>query len=929
MKKATEWKRWAREEKVRKDGAEPGHHEEILKQGASRVRARTELDNIEEEKRRTKLGERTKKGRLQPPTLSECLGKEGLRRLRPDDGVFTVEVHHGGFFCGLGRNSDEEGAAICEYSDCESIDDLDFNDSDYDFDDDDCLFDENVDVAVANDLVGKKRKQYFPKGEDDVPDEDELQRFDEPKYNCKYYNPATDKDNHVFKLGMVFPSAKDFRKALAMYVVNERHQVKKTWNNSTRVEAQCCEGCPWKIIATKDSRYNALFSVKTFNDVHDCERVWDVKEMTHPFLTDKFIEEFRINEKLSLKGFAEKVQIKYNMEPSRFKLARARLAALKKVHGDEVAQFSYLWDYGEELRRANPGTSYYLKSVGNSFSCMYISLDAMKRGWLRGCRPIICLDGTHIKTKFGGQLLTAVGIDPNDCIYPIAMAIVEVECYSSWLWFLSTFKNDLNIVNTSPFTIMSDKQKGLIKAVLELFPDSEHRFCVRHLHQNMSQLHKGEVVKNHVWACARSTNVAKWTENMEKFKDECPEAHAWLEEMPPNTWCRALFSDFPKCDILLNNSCEVFNRWILEARELPVLSMLERIICQIMTRNYEKEKEGRETWTGLICPKIKKKLDKNSDLAALYTPKPAGARVFKVGSSPKTIYIVELNLRSCTCKRWQLTGIPCAHAIACLRHEKIKLEKLVADCYSIQTFMKAYGTHVRSVRDRKEWKKLNGPEVKPPYYEKVVGRPRKNRRKAPEEKQNGTKLSKAGVQMHCSYCREADHNKAGCELLEADEATQQGDAAAATRKSTRKRKKTAKAQQNEEDNVDSVQKPNRRKRRTCYEQVSQPNPTREPTIIDEHGDADVPAIREHIVHVDLDPARDPTNLQDSMVSILANEEPSVVITDYEPIPEESTFVAEHREYIPVRAGLTTATSAGYAILRGKQKTRGKLEIAMF
>jgi hypothetical protein len=67
---------------------------------------------------------------------------------------------------------------------------------------------------------------------------------------------------------------------------------------------------------------------------------------------------------------------------------------------------------------------------------------------------------------------------------------------------------------------------------------------------------------------------------------------------------------------------------------------------------------------------------------------------------------------------------------------------------------------------------LNGPEVKPPYYEKVVGRPRKNRRKAPEEKQNGTKLSKAGVQMHCSYCGEADHNKAGCELLEADEATQ-------------------------------------------------------------------------------------------------------------------------------------------------------------
>jgi hypothetical protein len=56
-------------------------------------------------------------------------------------------------------------------------------------------------------------------------------------------------------------------------------------------------------------------------------------------------------------------------------------------------------------------------------------------------------------------MLTAVGIDGNDCIYPLAMGIVEVECTSSWEWFLTTLKEDLNITNTSPFTIMSDKQK--------------------------------------------------------------------------------------------------------------------------------------------------------------------------------------------------------------------------------------------------------------------------------------------------------------------------------------------------------------------------------------------------------------------------------------------------------------------------------------
>jgi hypothetical protein len=75
---------------------------------------------------------------------------------------------------------------------------------------------------------------------------------------------------------------------------------------------------------------------------------------------------------------------------------------------------------------------------------------------------VICLDGTHIKTKYGGQLLTAVAIDSNDGIFFIAMAVVEVECYPSWKWFLTTLKDDLNVINTSPFTIMSDKQKVCI-----------------------------------------------------------------------------------------------------------------------------------------------------------------------------------------------------------------------------------------------------------------------------------------------------------------------------------------------------------------------------------------------------------------------------------------------------------------------------------
>jgi len=37
--------------------------------------------------------------------------------------------------------------------------------------------------------------------------------------------------------------------------------------------------------------------------------------------------------------------------------------------------------------------------------------------------------------------------------------------------------------------------------------------------------------------------------NMEKMKALDEATFKWLEKMPPNTWVRAFFSEFPKCVI--------------------------------------------------------------------------------------------------------------------------------------------------------------------------------------------------------------------------------------------------------------------------------------------------------------------------------------------------------------------------------------------
>ncbi|KAF2299779.1 hypothetical protein GH714_003321 [Hevea brasiliensis] len=80
-----------------------------------------------------------------------------------------------------------------------------------------------------------------------------------------------------------------------------------------------------------------------------------------------------------------------------------------------------------------------------------------------------------MQIKAGKFMHIYVAIDPNDCIFPLAYAVIRIECGESWKWFLEMLKNDLQMHNSFSWTFISDRQKGLIGAVSELFPNAEHR----------------------------------------------------------------------------------------------------------------------------------------------------------------------------------------------------------------------------------------------------------------------------------------------------------------------------------------------------------------------------------------------------------------------------------------------------------------------
>ena len=77
---------------------------------------------------------------------------------------------------------------------------------------------------------------------------------------------------------------------------------------------------------------------------------------------------------------------------------------------------------------------------------MYICFHNLRVSWKTYCRPVIGLDGTFLKhSSLQGLILTAVGRDPNNQIYPIAWAVVTSENNDNWQWFIQRLKIDLGL----------------------------------------------------------------------------------------------------------------------------------------------------------------------------------------------------------------------------------------------------------------------------------------------------------------------------------------------------------------------------------------------------------------------------------------------------------------------------------------------------
>ncbi|KAL4579814.1 hypothetical protein LXL04_015981 [Taraxacum kok-saghyz] len=211
-----------------------------------------------------------------------------------------------------------------------------------------------------------------------------------------FHNPHMDWDNMVPVIGMQFSNPAELKELLANYAVKHGYPLWFEKTDKNRILVNCGQNREKNVLSDFGHRGWPKMSYR------------------------------------KMKAFISK---KFNITVSIGQCRNARKFALSEIEGNLIEHYRRLWDYAEEIRRSNPGSTVQALLDRGFFKGFYVCFKAVRDGWVDGL-------------------------------------------------VLDLLMNDIQGGNGGGLTIMSNGHKGLIEAIKDRVPDAEHRLCARHILAN-------------------------------------------------------------------------------------------------------------------------------------------------------------------------------------------------------------------------------------------------------------------------------------------------------------------------------------------------------------------------------------------------------------------------------------------------------------
>ncbi|KAI4299216.1 hypothetical protein L6164_032696 [Bauhinia variegata] len=507
-------------------------------------------------------------------------------------------------------------------------------------------------------------------------------------------------EDHTYVVGQEFPDVKAFRNAIKEAAIAQHFELRIIKSDLVRYFAKCAsEGCPWRIRAVKVP--NApTFTIRSLEETHTCGR--------------------------------------------------------NAHNGHHQASVDWI------IKKSNPGSIAEVFTTGadNRFQRLFVSFYASIYGFLNGCLLIVGVGGIQLKSKYLGTLLSSTSVDADGGLFPLAFGVVDAENEESWTWFMSELHKalEMNTENIPPIIVFSDGQKGIMDAVRRKFPNSSHAYCMRHLSESIGKEFKNSRLVHLLWKAAYATTTVAFKEKMAEIEEVSPEAAKWLQQFHPSNWALVYF-DGTRYGHLSSN-VEEFNKWILEARELPIIQVIDWIHRELQTE-FKERRSRSSSWLSVLAPSAEKRMMEAINRASSYQVLRSDEVKFEVLSAERSD-IVNIGSRSCSCRDWQLHGIPCSHAVAALISCRKDVYAFTEKCFTVNCYRETYAEEIHPIPGKLEWRKTDEAAmdedvqaVRPPKFRRPPGRPEKKRICVED-------LNHEKHTVHCSRCNQTGHYKTTC-----------------------------------------------------------------------------------------------------------------------------------------------------------------------
>nr|XP_009768739.1 PREDICTED: uncharacterized protein LOC104219714 [Nicotiana sylvestris] len=545
-------------------------------------------------------------------------------------------------------------------------------------------------------------------------------------------------------VGQVYKNKATLKEVMENYAISQRFQFRVDRSNAVSYALLCIsEDCEWSFKASSINK-SELFKVREYIDNHTCplrDKVYEQRQassnliggMIRPKLTNH-------KRKYTPKDIIDDVKSDLSVDVSYMLACRAKEKAMNFLRGEPTDSYKKLPGYLYTMDMTYPGSHIrVVKSPKNEFMYVYISLYAFIKGFDH-CRPIVIVDGSHLKSYYNGTFVSASTLD-------------GAENDAARTWFFEQFK--IAYSDRENMCIVSDRNGSIIKSVSRVYPDVPHFACIWHLWNNVYKKFKKSHAKlsEIYFSMAKADTQAEFDNLMEKVDIRVKE---YLELAGYKKWAR-LYAPVNRGWTMTSNIAKSINAALVSARELPIYESLEEIRKMFGRWNCSNCKEATQTYTTL-AKKYQEMLTLNEAMSTCMTVVPSTEYLHTVNDGGRN-YTICLLERKCVCRRFQVDELLCPHALAVLKSKFLMLEEYCSNYYKPNIVIMTYDVPLYPLPDRNDWNipaHVAEEVVLPPKWKRPPRRPKKKRDKPLSE------LLQPKNQHSCSIYGQGGHNKRTC-----------------------------------------------------------------------------------------------------------------------------------------------------------------------